>query len=106
MRHLLGMKYKTSIIAIATSIALMAPMAASAACYADYKAKRAGEDLRLHYGVIELSDNLCGNPNAAKRTIENRVARDGWTVLRVMSTFDESGLGPRRKDAGEYFLKY
>lgn len=79
--------------------------AAQAACYADYKAKKTGP-LQLHYGVVELPDNACGSTAQAEEAIAPRVARDGWTLLNVMSIFDESGLDERRASAGDYFLRY
>lgn len=84
----------------------VAATALEAACFADYKAKRDMPPLRLHYGVIELPDRACRNPEAAERVIERRIAQDGWTLLAVMSTFDASGLAERRANAGEFHLRY
>ena len=76
----------------------------SAACYADYKAKR-DDPLRLHYGVIELADADCASAAAAAAAIRARLG-DGWQLLQVVGTFGESGLDERRAGAGDYFLRY
>ncbi len=86
------------------AIALLCAAPASAACYADYKAKT-DNPLKLHYGVIELPDNACST-NAAKGAIGARIARDGWTLLTVISIFDASALDAKKESAGEYFLRY
>ena len=77
---------------------------ASAACYADYKAKRE-QPLQLHYGVAQVPDGAC-DPNAAAAEIQNRIAGDGWQLLTVVSVFDEAGLEARRESAGQFFLRY
>lgn len=76
-----------------------------AACYADYKAKQDGP-LRLHYGVMEISDSACGNARAAAREIGPRLSRAGWTLLNVMGTFGPEGLQGRKASAGEFYLRY
>lgn len=83
-------------------IALAGP--ASAACFADYKAKM-DNPLRLHYGVIEIPDAAC-SAAAAFNVIAPRVAAGGWELLEVMTVFDESGLDSRRTDAGQYYLAF
>ncbi|MEQ3625615.1 MAG: hypothetical protein ABNH26_02875 [Celeribacter sp.] len=77
---------------------------ASAACFADYKAKR-DTPLRLHYGVAEIDEARC-DKRAASTALERRLAQDGWTLLNVLSVFDEDGLEERKKSAGPYFLRY
>ena len=72
-----------------------------AACFADYKAKR-DKPLRLHYGVIELSDAVCDNPGRARAEISRRIAVDSWDLLTVMSNFGRGGLEQRQKNAGEF----
>jgi len=86
-------------------ITLIAGGPASAACYADYKAKR-DNPLRLHYGVVELQAADCSNPAQAKRMVATKLLGTGWTLLNVVSVFDETELGGKRKSAGEYFLRY
>ncbi|MGO4914448.1 hypothetical protein [Pseudogemmobacter sp. W21_MBD1_M6] len=77
---------------------------ASAACYADYKAKRE-TPLRLHYGVMAISDRAC-TKDAAATEIAPRLAAQNWALLNVVSVFDESGLQQRKGAAGEFFLRY
>ncbi len=86
-------------------IFVLAAAAAQADCYADYKAKKDGP-LRLHYGVIQLDGTACRSPSAAVASVQSRIARDGWTLLNVMSIFDQSGLNQRRKSAGAFFLRF
>ncbi len=88
-----------AIFAIAGSIAT----AANAACFADYKAKR-DDPLRLHYGVIEL-DGACTKANAEAEAL-GRLAANGWTLLTVLETFDDSGLDERKTRAGQHYLRY
>lgn len=76
-----------------------------AACYADYKAKR-DKPLRLHYGVIELSDAACEDPGRARAEITERLAAENWNLLTVMSTFGRGGLEKREENAGKFFLRY
>ncbi len=86
----------------ATLLALAGPV--HAVCFADYKAKM-DNPLRLHYGVIEISDQAC-SVGAAFGVIAPRVAAGGWELLEVMSVFDESGLDARRGDAGQFYLRF
>ena len=79
------------------------PAVAQAACYADYKAKQ-DSPLRLHYGVAEITGD-CTKP-AATRQLQPRLQQAGWTLLNVVSVFDESGLAERKDSAGSYFLRY
>lgn len=76
---------------------------ASAACYADYKAKQ-DDPLRLHYGIVQLSDDAC-DANSAAAALRDRLD-DGWQLLQVISVFDDEGLEQRKASAGEYFLRY
>lgn len=82
---------------------LLCAQAASAACFADYKASR-GEPLRLQYGVAEVRGPC--DRGSAQAELAPRLAAAGWQLLEVVSTFDESGLEARRESAGEYFLRY
>ncbi|MCR9156982.1 MAG: hypothetical protein NXH80_07035 [Rhodobacteraceae bacterium] len=83
--------------------ALSMPAAAQAACYADYKAKQ-DAPLRLHYGVAKISDPC--TPASAEQQLQNRLALAGWTLLNVVSVFDENGLAERKDSAGTNFLRY
>jgi hypothetical protein len=76
---------------------------AQAACYADYKASR-DNPLELQYGVAEIFGD-CSAP-AAEEELRPRLDADGWQLLEVLTTFDESGLEERRESAGQYFLRY
>ena len=82
---------------------LTLPATAQAACYADYKAKQ-DTPLRLHYGVAEI-DAPC-TAASAQAQLQTRLAQAGWTLLNVVSVFDESGLAERRDSAGPNFLRY
>lgn len=83
-------------------LALATPVAAQQ-CYADYKAKR-DNPLKLHYGVAQLSKGC--SKGSAQSEIAPRLARDGWTLLTVMSVFGPEGLDKRRGNAGAFFLRY
>jgi len=76
---------------------------AVAACYADYKAKQENP-LQLHYGVAELR-GAC-TKKSARTEIAQRISGDGWTLLTVVSVFQDNGLEKRKKSAGQYFLRY
>lgn len=94
---------KNSVILLGLWAALMiSASAASAACYADYKAKQ-DNPLRLHYGVAEVSQ--CTEA-AATQELSARLSAQGWTLLNVVSVFDESGLAERKESAGPNFLRF
>ena len=76
-----------------------------AACYADYKAKK-DNPLKLHYGVVQVSDGDCRSTSATKSAVTKKLSSAGWTLLSVLGTFDESGLDKRRGEAGQYFLRF
>ena len=76
---------------------------ASASCFADYKAKR-DNHLRLHYGVVEVT-GAC-TVQAASAEIAQRIAKDGWQLLNVVSVFGPEGLAERKESAGVYFLRF
>lgn len=89
---------KQLLSAIATSILFALPV--HAACYVDYKAKM-DDPLRLHYGVAEVA---CDGDAAGE--LAARLAANGWTLLTILSSFDESGLAERQQSAAEYFLRF
>ncbi|WP_295313443.1 hypothetical protein [Roseobacter sp.] len=95
------MRHIAFLFVLATGIAL-APAAVAAACYADYKAKQ-DNPLRLHYGVAEVSQ--CAG-DAAEAELRARLSAAGWTLLNVVSVFDESGLAERKESAGPYYLRF
>ena len=89
------------------SLALSGVLAntASAACFADYKAKRENP-LRLHYGVMRIDTAPCRMSDSVIRDVAQRLAKAEWQLLGVQSVFDDSGLEQRKKDAGEYHLRF
>lgn len=93
----------TWVFGLLLAASLAAP--ASAACFADYKAKRP-KPLRLHYGVIELSDNSCSSRRAARSEIERRIEKEGWQLLNIISIFGKDGLAERKESAGAYYLHF
>jgi uncharacterized membrane protein len=101
------MKHSTPLAGTALAAAFVAVMAlpAHAACYADYKAKQ-DRPLRLHYGVMQISDGACGNGRAAAAEIGPRLSRAGWTLLTVLGTFGPDGLAGRKASAGEFYLRF
>jgi len=96
MRHLLIRLTLAAVIALPAS-------AATAECYADYKAKQ-DNPLRLHYGVIELQGPCKRKP--ARAEVSARLAQNGWTLLNVMSVFGAEGLEKRRANAGNFYLRF
>ncbi len=84
---------------------LLAASPAAAECYADYKAKK-DNPLRLHYGVVKVPDNVCGDRSGAAKVIKKRLKKDGWQLLNVMSTFKKDGLAERKESAGKFYLRY
>lgn len=104
LRHRRDMKQLLT-LSLAIFLASTFASAAQAACFADYKAKR-DKPLRLHYGVIELSDAACTDPGLARSEIAGRISADNWNVLTVLSTFGQDGLNQRKKNAGRFFLRY
>lgn len=78
---------------------------AHAECYVDYKAKQ-DDPLRLAYGVSQVSDDVCGKPKQAKAELAPRLAADGWTLLKILSSFGPEGLNERKASAGDFYLRY
>lgn len=95
-----AMKHTLTLLLLA---ALCMPAAAQAACYADYKAKQ-DAPLRLHYGVAEIAEPC--TPASAQEQLQTRLAQAGWTLLNVVSVFDETGLAERKDSAGPNYLRY
>lgn len=93
---------KTLILALTLALAASP---ATAACYADYKAKQ-DDPLRLHYGVAQLPDAACGSAGAAAAELAPRLAQNGWTLLNILSIFGPEGLEQRKESAGANFLRY
>lgn len=100
--HLEAMIYR-ALTAALLALALGAT-AAHAGCYADYKAKK-DDPLQLHYGVIALPQSLCDGGNVAA-AIAPRLAKEGWTLLNVLSVFEDAGLSERKASAGPFYLRF
>lgn len=96
------MKQKLLTLAFLIGTACASP-AVAADCFADYKAKK-DNPLKLHYGVVQLY-NGC-NKASAKTEVAGRIARDGWTLLNVLSVFDASKLAGKDANAGQFYLRY
>ncbi len=92
------------LLLVSALVALMA-LPAHAECYVDYKAKR-DDPHGLAYGVSQVSDAVCDKPNQAKAELAPRLAVDGWTLLKILSSFGPEGLDERRANAGDFFLRY
>jgi hypothetical protein len=90
---------------VATLAVFLAAGPVSAACYADYKAKKENP-LKLHYGVMQLDAGPCQMSKAIANKVKNRLSHGGWTLLKVRSVFDERSLEAKKKDAGAYFLRF
>lgn len=95
------MKHAFAPLALLMGLVLAAP--AGAACYADYKARQ-DNPLQLHYGVIEITGPC--ERGAATDEARQRLGAQGWTLLNVLSVFDDAGLAERRDTAGAFFLRY
>ncbi|WP_394198913.1 hypothetical protein [Litoreibacter albidus] len=98
------MKHAIYILALGFGLSAMATTA-TAACYVDYKAKK-DNPLKLHYGVAAVPDSACASPRAAAKAIAPRLSAAGWTLLNIVSLFDDSGLNGRKANAGPYFLRF
>lgn len=96
---------KTHLISAAFAIVVLGASAANAACYADYKAKQENP-LKLHYGVVQVDISPCTMSQTVTSQVRQRLQAAGWQLLQVQSVFDDSGLGQRRKDAGQFFLRF
>lgn len=96
-------KYLLPSAIAALTLAFAAP--ASAECYADYKAKRENP-LKLHYGVMKIDNDPCTMSDKVQTEVAGRLSAEGWQLLQVGSVFDDSGLGRRKKDAGQFFLRF
>lgn len=100
MKH--SMKSRLPLLIAAFALSSLGT-AAAADCFADYKAKQ-DDPLKLHYGVIEIAgDCTPGNAHAQAAT---QLSGNGWTLLNILSVFDESGLAQRKDSAGQFYLRY
>ena len=101
--HSKGMMKQVILTTLSAAFFAVAAQAASAECYADYKAKR-DNPLKLHYGVMQVSGNC--SKQAATAQIAKRLRANGWTLLNVLSVFDGSGLNERKNSAGQFYLRF
>jgi len=74
------MKYVILTLSLVLSLAASA---ASAACVAEYKAKR-GNPLELDYGTIVVSGSTC-TASAVRDEVQAQLAQRGWTLLSILS---------------------
>ncbi|MDF1726299.1 MAG: hypothetical protein P1U53_00990 [Sulfitobacter sp.] len=96
------MKQTALTLLVCLSMALAAPAQAED-CYADYKAKQ-DNPLRLHYGVAQIA-GAC-TPASARAELAPRLARQGWTLLNIVSLFGPEGLAQRKASAGSNYLRF
>ncbi len=94
-------------VRLLTAFMIFAALAlpAQADCYLDYKAKQ-DNPLRLHYGVAQVSDSICGEKKAARAALEPRLDANGWKLIKILGFFGPEGLAERKASAGDYFLRY
>lgn len=83
----------------------LAPAAAQADCYADYKAKQ-DDPLRLHYGVMQIPDDYCTMPELLPELMSRRLDAAGWTLLSVLSMTGTFPSPEQEANAGPYFLRF
>ena len=102
-RSLRRMKTFPFLASLAVLLMLAGPL--QAACYADYKAKQENP-LKLHYGVMQVDISPCVMSENVRSSVSKRLSAAGWQLLQVQSVFDDSGLGKRRQDAGQFFLRF
>lgn len=102
-RNVIAMKKRLILISCAVALLLAAP--AHAACFADYIAKKENP-LKLHYGVMQVDISPCRMSDNVKALVTKRLKAGGWSLLKVRSVFDDGGLGKRKQDAGQYFLRF
>jgi uncharacterized membrane protein len=61
----------------------LAASTASAACVAEYKAKR-DNPLRLDYGTVVVQGNNC-TASGVQSAVKAQLASQGWTLLSILS---------------------
>lgn len=91
------------LIPLALAMVFATATNAAANCFADYKAKQ-DNPLRLHYGVAQIT-GAC-TAASARSQLEQRLARNGWTLLNVIAVFGPEGLAERKDNAGPNYLRY
>lgn len=98
------MKHNAPLLALLLSLGLALP-AQAADCFADYKAKQ-DDPLKLHYGVVRLSDGACPSAGAAARQISSRLAGSGWQLLTVLTVSSTPPTVEQKNNAGRFYLRY
>ena len=96
---------KSQLLLPTLALGALLALPAEAACYADYKAKQENP-LKLHYGVVQVDISPCAMSDSVASQVRQRLQAAGWQLLQVQSVFDDSGLGRRKQDAGQYFLRF
>ncbi|MGJ5618010.1 hypothetical protein [Sulfitobacter sp. MF3-043] len=95
---------KNIMLSLLTALVVGLALPATAAnCYADYKAKQ-DNPLRLHYGVAQLM-GAC-DAASAQTELAERLAKQGWKLLNIVSVFGDEGLAQRRDSAGPNYLRF
>ncbi|WP_136634441.1 hypothetical protein [Pseudooceanicola onchidii] len=72
---------RTLILSGLTALALALPVAAQAACTAEYKAKQ-DDPLRLTHGEMQVAS--CDRASATEE-VRARLAQQGWILLKIVS---------------------
>ncbi len=75
-------RMKHALLIMAATLALLATPA-SAACVAEYKAKR-DNPLRLDYGTVTVPGSDC-SAAAVQAAVRAELAARGWTLLSILS---------------------
>ncbi|MCA0993889.1 hypothetical protein [Alloyangia pacifica] len=95
---------KTPLLALALLASCVAS-AAQADCYAEYKAKQ-DDPLRLQYGIALLPTPECPTKNTAAAQLEIRLDRNGWTLLSIVGLSEQEPSDKKKKNAGDFYLRY
>ncbi len=77
---------------------------AQAACFAHYKAKQ-DDPLQLHFGIMQIDDAACA-PGPASAAVNARLAPNGWTLLNIVKTSQDTPTQQEQSNAGAYFLRF
>jgi len=46
------------------------------------------------------------SPEQAASELAPRLSANGWTLLNVVSVFEDNALDSKKETAGDYFLRY
>ena len=78
---------------------------ASAACYAEYKARR-DAPYGLHYGIMLLSDGGCPGRGEAEQAVRARLQAGGWALLDLTGLSQSEPSAQKRENAGAFYLRF